>query len=253
MELVEFWRARRALLWYLAVVAACAALTAALNGHGRVNVDVNDREVFVPHVVPLSVLMSVAMFTTAGLASALGIALNRENATRELSWTRPIPRTVLAVRFIAIDLVALAVAYTVTIALIWIVVGMHLRVAVEPRTPVAMFMGTGVIAMWYALTLLLTAGVRTRGGGIAGLMWPVAVVVLVLASTTAGGIIHDVAVVLNVVNPFAYLGQIGHAAPDGSPVPLLWPFDENVRAAIVWCFAAAFCAGAVAIWRSREL
>jgi ABC-type transport system involved in cytochrome c biogenesis permease component len=227
-------------------------LIAALNGRGGVNVEVNG-EVVAPHVVPLTVLMSLGMFFTAILATMLGCSLNRENATLELSWTRPLPRVALALRYMAIDVTTLAIAYLVAVAVFWVLVGMYVHVVVEPRIGVAAFMGTGVVAMWYALTQFLTAGTRRRGSAVAGFMWPAAVIVLVVASATHGGLVHDIAVVLNVVNPFAYLGQIGHSAPDGTPVPLLWPLDETVRAAIVWCFALAFGAAAVTIWQRREI
>jgi hypothetical protein len=253
MELVEFWRARRALVWYLALVVAGGVCTLVFWGNSHVNVDVNDREVMLPRAVPLSVLMSVAMFFTAILASWLGLALNRENATRELSWTRPLPRSGLALRYIAIDAAALAIAFAVTVAMLWFVIGIHLPVVVEPRTPIVVFMASGVIAMWYALVLILSAGVRGHGGAIAGLLWPAALIVLAIGASTRGGFIHDVAVVLDIFNPFAYLGHIGRSAPDGTPVPLLWPLDEGVRAAIVWCFAVAFSAAAVTIWRRREI
>jgi hypothetical protein len=253
MELVEFWRARRALVWYAAILVALAAFTVLASPHSRVNVDVNDQQVVVPHIVPLTIVMSVAMFLTAILASWLGLALNRENATRELSWTRPVPRAVLALRFIAIDGAVLAVAYAFTIVLLWLLVATQVRVVVEPRTVVAFFMGSGVVAMWYALVLILSAGVRGHGGAIAGLLWPGALIVLAFAKWPAGGLIHYIAVFLNVFNPFAYLGEIGHSAPDGTPFPLLWPLDESLRAVIVWCFAAVFIAGAVVRWQRREI
>ena len=253
MELVEYWRARRALIWYLVVLVVGALFTVAFSGHANVNVDVNDKQVVFPRVVPLSVLMSVAMFFTAILASWVGLALNRENATRELTWTRPIPRAALALRFIGIDAAALAIAYAATVAVLWLVVGLQVRVVVEPRIPVVLFMASGVIAMWYALVLILSAGVRGHGGAIAGLLWPAALIVLAVGSSPSRGFIHDAAVVLNVFNPFAYLGHIGRSAPDGTPVPLLWPLDESMRALIVWCFAAAFTAAAVTIWRRREI
>ncbi len=212
------------------------------------------RQVQAPRVVPLTVLVSVAMFASAMLASWLGQALNRENETVELSWTRPLPRAVLALRYIAIDLCALAIAFAATLAGLVVLVGatLHAAVIAESRVGVALVLGTAVVAMWYALTLALSAGVRGRGGAIAWLLWPIAFILIALAQTH-GGILHDVAVVLDVINPFAYLGQIGHNAPDGSPLPLVWSLDEWLRGTIVWAFAVAFGAAAVAIWQRREI
>jgi len=254
MELVEFWRARRAFVWYVAIVAAFVVMIFALSGHANFNLDVNDTAVVAPRVIPLSIPLSIAMFLTAMLASWLGQALNRENATVELSWTRPIPRSILALRFIAIDLVTLALAFVVALAAVWtiaVTVG-HVAVMVDSRTGVATLLGTGVDAMWYALVLVLSSGVRGRGGAIAGMLWPVSLILIGVAQTH-GGIFHDIALVLNVINPFAYLGSISRVGADGAPVPLVWPLDAGLRGAIVWLLAAAFCAAAVTIWKRREI
>ncbi len=154
-----------------------------------------------PRVVPLTVLVSVAMFGSAMLASWLGQSLNRENETVELSWTRPLPRVALALRYIAIDLCALAIAFAATLAglVVLVNVTIHAGVVAESRVGVALLLGTAVVAMWYALTQALAMrAAAARSPGLADLVHPDRL------AQAHGGLLHDIAVVLDVVNLFAY-------------------------------------------------
>lgn len=255
MELVEFFRARRALIWYVAIVAVIVTVILLIHGNANVVVDVNDRHVQAPHSVPLSVLLGAAMFFTAALGSSLGLSLNRENATVEFAWTRPLPREVLAARYIAIDLAALAIAFAVTLAgeAVIVVAVAHAAILVDRYAGIITILALGVDAMWYALLLALSAGLPRRGAAIAGIMWPASLVLVIVAEAVHSGPYHDIAVVLNVVNPFAYLSSMVHLGAQTSTAPSVWEAGPELRAVAVWLLAAAFATAATFIWKRREV
>lgn len=255
MELVEFWRARRALLWYLGLVAAVIVFVMSVSGHATVNVNVDEAPLTTPRLIPLSALLVGAMVLCAMLASWLGLALKRENATVDLSWTRPTPRPVLAARFIAIDLAALAIAFVLTTLGAWtLVVNVaHVTVAVDAHAAAVAPLAAGVVVMWYALVLVLSAGLRGHGGAIGGLLWPVSIILLVLAESAHAGIFHDIAVVLNIFNPLAYLSSMMNAGAGRAGITSVWPIDVGVRTLAVWALAAAYAVAAVSIWQRREV
>jgi hypothetical protein len=255
MELVGFWRARRALLWYLGIMLAVVAFVAVVGGHATIDVSSGDAPPSTLHMrASLSTLIGIAMFFCAIFASRLGTSLNTENATVELSWTRPIPRAVLAARFIAIDLITLELTFVLTIAgACAVVAGAHGSVVIDPLAGNVGLLAAGVLAMWYAVTLLATAGLRRRGGGTAGLLWPASLVLIGLGEARQAGIIHQLALVVNVVNPLAYLSSMVRISSAAGPMPSVWPLDPSVRTVIVWAFAAVFCTAAVAIWQRREI
>lgn len=254
MELVEFWRARRALLWYLGIVLAIVAFVMSVSGHATVQVNVDEAPVMAPRLIPLSALLAGAMFFTAMLASWLGLSLNRENATVELSWTRPTPRPVLAARFIGIDLAALAIAFVLTTLGSWLLVVSvaHVRVGIDEHAAAVAPLAAGVVTMWYALVLVLSAGIRGHGGAIGGLVWPVAIVLIVLAQSAHVGVFHDLAVGLNIFNPLAYVSSVMPSGGGRSGETSVWPVDIGLRTAAVWAFAAGYAVAAVAIWQRRE-
>jgi hypothetical protein len=254
MELVEFYRVRRILIWYAAIVAAIVLLVLLFSNNPNIVIDVGEHA---DYGAQLTTLLGIAMFFTAAVASWIGLSLNAENATREFAWTRPIARTALAARYIAIDLAALAVAYAFTVLGAWTIVAVaaHGAVAIDPAAPVALLLSAGVVAMWYALLQLVSAPFRGRGGSIAGVLWAASLVLISVAQVTPRGFLHAIALVLNVINPFAYLSTMVHTDSAGAagPLPSVWALDPMLRAGIVWLFAGLFCAAAVAIWTRREI
>jgi hypothetical protein len=253
MELVELIRVRRALTWYGGIGAAVVLVALLFANSPSVIINVGDHRAL---GVPLSVLLGIAMLFTASLASWIGLSLNLENATREFAWTRPISRTMLAVRFIAVDLGGLAAGYAFTVLALWALVAGagHGAVVFDPSVPVALVLSSGVVAMWYALLLLASAPFNGRGGSIAGMLWAASLILISVGQGTRSGPLHTAAQALNVINPFAYLSLMVHIDGSGDgPFPSVWALDPTLRAAIVWALSAVFCAAAIALWKRREI
>src|SRR5665213_1459293 len=98
MVYVEFLRVRRTLKWHLGILAAVTLLVLYF-GHDT-NLVVNGHsEVFAGMPVPLGALSVIAAFFAAIYASSLGSSLNRENPMRDISWTKPIPRSRIALQY----------------------------------------------------------------------------------------------------------------------------------------------------------
>ena len=121
------------------------------------------------------------MFFGAIYASSAGPSLNRENTTRDLSWTKPVPRTVLALQFILIDVAAIAIVFALAVLAI---VAVLLRLQMVPVLDAAFRSGTGRWR-WASCVDVVRAdpspdvrASRPARGAIGGILWPVAFVAL---------------------------------------------------------------------------
>jgi hypothetical protein len=254
MPLAELLRVRRVLLWHAVIMVGLVVLVIAFGGRG-VQINIDDTDMRGQHVAVLGDLFAIAMVVTTVVATWIGLALNVENATRELTWTRPISRTALALRTIAVDLGALALvfAFTVLCELLALAAVGHIPVRVDAHSAAIGFLTAGIVAMWYALLLALSAGVDGRAGAIAGLLWPAALLALTVAENTREGIVHVAALVVNLVNPLAYMNVLVHGSSGEQRTWGVWQLDPNLRGLIVWLLALALGALAVTIWRRREV
>jgi hypothetical protein len=247
MERVEFLRMRQALLWHIGILAAIAFLIAMLGGNGT-SVNINGSTKFISGMgVPLGALTTIAAFFGAIFASSAGTSLNRENATRDISWTKPISRTALAVRIVAIDLAAVAIAYAAALAaIVAVLTHLHITPFIDAEAVPQLVLGLGIGMMWYAVIQAVSCTLPPGARALAGVMWPIAFT-LGLA-TQVPGVIGEFARIINVVNPLSYLSNTS----SGSHVYAAAAMPANERAAMVWCFTAAFCAVAVVIWPRKE-
>jgi hypothetical protein len=250
MELVEIWRVRQVVLWHLGLTVLVVVALALFAGHANIQID--DNEVGGRHAAALGDLLFMAMAVSTVAASWIGLGLNRDRAQLELLFTRPTPRALLALRFVGIDLAALGIVFAVTLAAVcFLTVAVAHPIVTDENTLGLAFLHTGVVAMWYGLLLVVTAGLEGRGAMIAGLMWPIALILLPLGMARSG-FLHAVALVLDVFNPFAYVNTNSTAA--GNLVTSgVWQVALPLRALEVWLLAAAFCALAIWIWRRREV
>jgi hypothetical protein len=199
--------------------------------------------------LPLAGLVPVATFFAAIYASSVGASLNRESSTRDISWTKPISRTLLALQFVLVDLAGVAIAFAVAVLATVIVV---MRIGAIPVFDAALvpavLLGLGVAAMWYALIQALTFWFGPAARTVGGILWPVAFVALGVASIP--GIYGVLARAFDVINPLAYIdfNVNGNSRLGGG----LWTLPADERALIVWLFAAVFCAIAVTMWPRKE-
>jgi len=249
MVYVEFLRVRRTLTWHVGILAAITLLILYFGHDTMVNVN-GHSELVSGMTVPLGQLSVVAMFFATIYASSLGSSLNRENQVRDISWTKPIPRGLLAAQYIVTDVAAIALLFALTMLAVIVAILRLQFVPVFDATLVPQLaLGLGVAVMWYALIQLITfwfpPGARSAGG----ILWPVAFVAIALAK--APGPLGIAARALDVINPIAYLDGV-ISTSTGVHQESLWQWPVEDRALIVWLFAALFCAIVIALWPKKE-
>ena len=238
MEYVEFLRVRRSLIWNAGIMLVVVIGILTLGNDSTININGGTTRIAAGVAIPVGVLATIGAFLAAIYASSIGTSLNRESLTRDISWTKPVSRTVLAIRFIGIDLAGVVIAYAVALVLIYLALAyMHIAVAADAHAPAQLLLGCGVGAMWYGLLQLLTCGFGNGARAMAGILWPIALVCQGLASL--GGTIGQTIRAIDVLNPLTYLSSIANAGAEAA-------------LGIVWLFALVFCALAVVIWPRRE-
>jgi hypothetical protein len=252
MEYVEFLRVRRTLAWHLGILALLTIAALAFGHHAAINIEdgTASSRLVSGMSVPLFGLVPIAMLFAAIYASSAGTSLNREFTVRDLAWTKPIGRNALALRYIAVDVAAVAVVYAfsmlaILVALAWF--GITPVVAADSFGYVVF--GLGVSVMWYALVQIATCLLPPRGLSLAGILWPVALVDIGLCQV--GGPTGVVAHALAIVNPLAYMSGVAFDAR-GPSDNSIWQQPADERALAVWFFSVLFCALAVTLWPRRE-
>jgi hypothetical protein len=249
MAYVEFLRIRKALAWHVGILALLTLLI--ITFAGQTTIDVNGSQRLASGMaVPISILAGIGMFYAAIFGSSAGTSLNRESMTREISWTKPISRTLLALQFVVIDVAGVAIAFAaamLAVAIAFWRAGFTFTSDSELFAHLALGLGAGV--MWYALVLVLTFWFGSGARAVGGILWPVAF--LLLGINAVPGFFGAVAHVLNVINPLAYLSGL-HFTSASSVDQSIVQATLEVRALEVWVFAALFCAIAVTLWPRKE-
>ena len=252
MEYVEFLRVRRSLLWHAGILAVIVLAVIAL-GHDtsvHINGSTGSTQLGAGLRLPVGVLATIGGFFAAIYASSLGTSLNRESLTRDLSWTKPLSRTLLAVRFLLLDVAGIVIAFAIAIAGALAVI-LHLQMVpvVDAATPVQLVLGAGVGVMWYGLLQVLTCAFPPGARALAGILWPIALVLEGLGDLQGnfGAIVRG----LNVINPLAYLNDMTGSHTDAAET-MIRQIPLEVRTLTVWFCALVFCAIAVALWPRKE-
>jgi hypothetical protein len=247
MLLVEALRLRWWAIWWAAIVLVGGSAIATLISHSTV--DVNNSQLN-NIALPITVLGPIAMFLTMIFATSAGLSLNREGQTLALSWTKPVPRPVIALRIIAVDVAALAVLF----GFAWLVAAStvtaaHGTIVAAPAAVSTTALSFGVALMWYALCEALTAGLGAGGRSLVGFLWPVSLVLSSLGGV--GGIAGTVIHVLNVFNPLAYLRSV-ITSSNGAVTQAFWVAPPEVGALVVLGLSVVLVAVAVVLWTRRE-
>jgi len=209
--------------------------------------------------VPLSILLLVG-FCAIIFGTAVSTSLNRENDGVEMVWTKPIARDRLAMRYIALDLAAIAVAFVVALVLAVLVFasfGMLGAIRADEGWFSTALLIFGVAFMWYGILQALTSWQTGRGAIVIGLSWATFAIVLpaFLALTAHIPGLHEIAVALNFLNPLSYLStnngtiHIGLSTGGSS----LIPHDTWLRVAITWAFGLLGSVAAIAGWKRLEV
>jgi hypothetical protein len=209
--------------------------------------------------IPLSVLLSIVGFCAIIFATAIGTSLNRENDGVEMVWTKPIARERLAVMYIALDLAAIIVAFLVPLALaVLIFASFGLTKIIQPddKWISVLILTFGIAFMWYGLLQGLTSWQSGRGGIMVAISWAAAAVVLplLMAATARSPGLHEVIMVLNLLNPLAYLSSSAHVQIGvDAGAPTLIPHDVWARVAMTWGFGILGSLAAIVGWKRLEV
>jgi hypothetical protein len=259
MEIVEYHRVRGTMFWWGGFVLLIVLATLIFGHTTSITFDApSSRSYQVLHgmLVPLAVLAPLGMYLVCGFATPCALALNRESAFRDIAWTKPVARPVIALRHILVDLAGILVAF----AIFWVAAEICLArlgfgLGGGDGGAATVVLALGVCFMWYGLLLALTAGFSARAGLLTGLAWPVALVLASLGNKL-GGAYGAIVRTINVVNPFAYLtGSQSTVSGDG-PVSGVavsaWNAPLDVRILIVYALAVVLCAIGTTVWSRRE-
>ena len=257
MEYVEMLRARKVLRNYALVLLAGLILVVAsfFSNHvgAHLEVHVQTAKPGDPGAVGVfSSIFAACALAAFIIATCIAPGLNAESSTLALTWTRPVPRSTIAWRFIAIDLATIAVSYAALFVVVIVVLAMF---GVLGRfrfdggdAAVVVARGLGCALMWYALVTLVTARLPGRGGMIAGLSWAAFLVLAGLSATPFPPLIGALIALLNYLNPLAYFGHIGSGGQHA-----IIPLGGTLDTLLPWCIGIAALIGTVRLWSTREV
>jgi ABC-type transport system involved in multi-copper enzyme maturation permease subunit len=251
---------RKNLSWFAGSLGALALI-------GMITLNWNSASFRNGHVntgdgIDLAMLFTIPLAVTLIFATIIGGTLSAENETPEMLRTKPFPRETMAFSYLLTGLGAIVLAFVIALIIVYIVICDFCLVAglfppefrVGPDSFVVLVLGLGVAFMWYALVQAASSGLRGRGGLTIGLSWAYFTIIAGLSHVGFPTAVHDTIMVLNVLNPLAYMNSItshGSVMSSGAPNTLFdiapWP-----RAAIVWTLGAAACAVAAFNWKRLE-
>ncbi|MEA2719095.1 MAG: hypothetical protein QOJ39_959 [Candidatus Eremiobacteraeota bacterium] len=247
MEYVELLRVRRALVWFVVALAfVLVMVNLVLHGKGGFTIHIG----FGKDGVAAGDLVLLGGLGALFLAAVFAGNLPGESTTLPFLWTKPVSRTALAYRFVAVDvlgmiggIVATALAAVIVIAGLGQIRAIHLDRALLSDAALAL----GAPLAWYGLTFLAAARLRPEGVARAGaLSWPVFIVIAMLTTVTLPPPLHGLVLALDHLNPLAYI-----AGGDQKGMGLL-SAAPAIRGAACWAIALVTIPAAIRLWTVRE-
>jgi hypothetical protein len=245
---LEYLRVRWRIVVIFALLVAGGVLIIISAGHSHV--DVNGQEAHVGQI-PLAAIIFGAGFLAAAVAAFLA-SLNSLVDTLPSLWTKPVARERMAITIMAVDLLALLVLWMGTIAIVLATLaglGAINHVFVDPLASAAVWLGLGTAFMCYGNVQALTAWNQGRGGMIAGITWGSYFVLALLGTAPLQGILHNVVMALNVLNPLAYYGITSH----NNDMQAVFKFDDTIKVFVVFAIGIIGCAIGVFGWKRMEI
>ena len=247
MEYVEWLRVRRGLIVF-AVANLCVfvALTLALHGHGGFTIHVGIGK----EGSSLGDFISAAGLGALFLSTFFAGHLAAETPTLPFLWTKPVSRTGLAWRYVAIDVAGIVAGVAIgTLTIVALIVGLgelH-RILLDRAVWPALALSVGAPLAWYGLCLLFASRFdREAANNVIALSWPVFLLVFMLPVIALPPPAHAVAVFFNQFDPLSYI--VGSDHRDQGLVAA----SVGVRAAAMWILAVVSIAAATRIWTTRE-
>jgi hypothetical protein len=248
MIYVEYLRVRTSLAWHAGILVVLTLVILATNHSTSVIVN-GHPAVTAGAPISLALLVPIAAFFGAIYASSLGTSLNRENVTRDISWTKPVSRTMLALQYVLVDLAGIVIAFAIAmLAVLAVIVRIGVVPVIDGPLVPQLALGLGIAAMWYALVQVLTFWFGPGARAVGGILWPVALLSLAMAGIP--GAYGALARAVNLINPIAYLTTFSANGDGGNAYTFWTPVDT--RTLVVWFFTVLFCAIAITFWRRKE-
>ncbi len=251
MEYVAMLRGRRVLTWYGTIFLALTALGLALafkDGPPRMQMSRGSNP-----MIPFEFILAGAAFAPVLLASFLAVGLDAEYKTAAITFTRPLSRALIALRYLAVDGGSMIAAWLITLAVVLITIfvlgiGKYLTFGHEATDAFSIVLGCAV--MWYGLIVLVTALLPGRGNAVAGGSWAYALLVPGLAQIPFPPLLHQVMVALNYLSPLSYLGNIGSSNGHSQSLIAGTPLEHTIA---VWLIGLVAIAVGTRIWATREV
>jgi hypothetical protein len=212
----------------------------------RIEIDTNQPE-------PFAFYAAFAAFAALIVATSLAAPFARENDGHlEIALTKPVPRILLAVSTIGVDLAGVVAAWLLTVVFLLAAGALFqlpkLQFGLDDlRVTILGLLGAFA---WYAMLCAGTASMKRGYGVVLGLAWPFALLVLGLGTAELGSspiavAIHTIAKAVGYVMPFTYLHL--HVT-DGRQQALSPGVELPVLAALLVGYAAL----AIVQWRRVE-
>ena len=277
MVYVESLRVRRRLTIFMSIMIAITALLVLPAFFGHTYVDTHGGKTIgysssgtevgsgsqglqqlVAHSnIPFSALLGVAALLTYIFATQVGSSLNAQNASLNLTFTKPESRERIALSFFAIDVAAIVLCYALCTVVVCVVpfalLGLLGYVYRDPYVVPVALVGIGAPFMYYGILQCATAWSRGGTGAIVGLSWPLFVLCAFPGTPPFGVIVNALVELVRSLDPLVYLGAaMTHLGPaDIVAGTAVTPLLQSI--AIVWLIGIAGCALATFEWRRLEV
>jgi hypothetical protein len=273
MLYVEWLRVRRRLTIFMSIALALTALLVlpalfghtSIGTHGDVSIGVMNsgtvtgpasqglQQIAAHWRIPFSALLGIAGLLAYIFAAQVGSSLNAQNASLNLTFTKPQSRERIALLFFAIDLAGIALAYALSLLLVCLlplaILGLLGHVYADPYIVPCAAVGLGAPFMYYGILQGATAWLRGGAGAIVGLSWPLFIITANSGQPPFGPLFAALLAFVRFLNPLEYLG----AAMTRAVVPAVTTEPLGAIVASVWIIGFAGCALATLEWRRLEV
>jgi hypothetical protein len=273
MVYVEWLRARRRLIIFMAIIVGLVALNLIpllfghthSDGHGDFSVGLGSgqtgasvsqrlQQMAGNYRVPLSALLGVSALLTLIFTTTLGSSLNAQNDSLNLAFTRPVSRLRLALEFFGIDMAAILTCYVLCflVALIpFAALGLTPHLYADPYIAAVSLLGIGASFMFYGILQSATAWLRGGAGLIIGLSWPIFLIAAIPGTPPFGVLANAILDVVRFFDPIVYLRTAMTQVGVQSGFGILTPFESSSLA--VWVIGFAGCVLATYEWKRLEV
>ncbi|MEO6989994.1 MAG: hypothetical protein ABI346_01060, partial [Candidatus Baltobacteraceae bacterium] len=178
--------------------------------------------------IPIAALIGIAGLFSAIVATVLGTSLNRENETLATIWTKPAARFRIALAYAGVDAVGILAAGAISVVIgvlsILAFLGVLPLLTFGNGTLQTLLLVTGFAFATYGTISALTSWTRRSGGIVAGLFWPIGLLIYGMMAVSVPEGVHATVVAINFLNPLAYLGTVSDKG-----VQSLLPVALNAR------------------------